>query len=107
MDHYLDDNNNDGNNAVIGEYLMGMVAMWWETRRNTRPHIDHWKDDFHPDISFVHQFLSYLPQPANGLIQPSTSNFTEDPMNKLTTLMEELVILVKNSNNKPKETYNG
>ncbi|CAG8527960.1 4326_t:CDS:2 [Racocetra fulgida] len=35
--------------AVIGAYLTGMAAMWWETRCNTRPYIDHWEDDFHPD----------------------------------------------------------
>ncbi|CAG8802442.1 9275_t:CDS:2, partial [Racocetra fulgida] len=34
--------------AVVGAYLTGMAAMWWETRRNTRPHIDSWEDDFHP-----------------------------------------------------------
>ncbi|CAG8745693.1 16868_t:CDS:1, partial [Racocetra fulgida] len=51
-------NNIQGNRriAVIGAYLTGMAAMWWETRRNTRPHIDCWEDNFHSDVSFVHQF---------------------------------------------------
>lgn len=51
-------NNVQGNRwiAVIGAYLTGIAAMWWETRRNTRPHIVEWEDNFHPDTSFVHQF---------------------------------------------------
>ncbi|CAG8689397.1 3926_t:CDS:1, partial [Racocetra fulgida] len=50
---------------------------------------------------------SYLQQPTNRIIQSSTSNPIEDPMNKLTTLMEELGVSIKNSNNRPIETYNG
>ncbi|CAG8617495.1 17074_t:CDS:2 [Gigaspora margarita] len=41
---------------------------------------------------------SYLQQPVNGTVQLPASNFAEDPINKLTTLMEELVMTLKNDN---------
>ncbi|CAG8814104.1 3047_t:CDS:2, partial [Gigaspora margarita] len=45
-------------------------------------------------------------QPVNGMNQLTLINSTEDPIKKLTLLMEELVVSVKNNNNKTREIYN-
>ncbi|RIB14301.1 hypothetical protein C2G38_1667610 [Gigaspora rosea] len=56
--HAFEANNIQGHRrvSVIGAYLTGTAAMWWDTKKNARPYIDKWEDDSSPDTSFVHQF---------------------------------------------------
>ncbi|RIB17383.1 hypothetical protein C2G38_2037769 [Gigaspora rosea] len=54
----------------------------------------------------MNPLVSYFQQPVNRTNQSTLINSTEDPMKKLTLLMEELVVSVKSNNNKTREIYN-